>query len=40
MTASLSFLSILVGTAVAVTALSPIVLIFLFYRDWKGKQLW
>lgn len=40
MTASLTFLSTLVGTAVFVTALSPIILIILLIRDWKGKQLW
>lgn len=40
MTASLSFLSLLVGTAVFVTALSPLILIILLIRDWKGNKLW
>ncbi len=40
MMASLGFLSALVGLAVFVTALSPVVLIILLIRDWKGKKLW
>ena len=40
MTASLTFLSTLVGTAVFVTALSPIILIILLIRDWRGNKLW
>lgn len=40
MTASLGLLSVLVGTAVLVTAVSPVVLIILLIRDWKGKKLW
>lgn len=40
MTASPAFLSTLVGLAVFITALSPIVLITLLIRDWKGNKLW
>ena len=40
MTASLNFLSLLVGTAVLVTALSPLILIILLIKDWKGNKLW
>ncbi|MDH5445999.1 MAG: hypothetical protein OEY52_10600 [Gammaproteobacteria bacterium] len=40
MTASLSFLSILVGTAVFIIAVSPVILIILLIKDWKGNQLW
>jgi len=40
MTASLGFLSTLVGIAVLITAISPLILIIIFIRDWKGKKLW
>ncbi len=40
MTASLGFLSLLVSVAVFVTAVSPLILIILLIRDWKGKRLW
>jgi len=40
MTASLGLLSTLVGIAVLITAISPVVLIVLLIRDWKGKKLW
>lgn len=40
MQASLLFLSTLIGIAVVVTAVSPIVLLILLIRDWKGKKLW
>jgi hypothetical protein len=40
MTASAGFLSGLVTCAVIVTALSPVLLIILLIRDWKGKKLW
>ena len=40
MTASLSFLTFLVGAAVFVTALSPVLLIILLIQDWKGNKLW
>ncbi|MDH5179877.1 MAG: hypothetical protein OEZ39_07980 [Gammaproteobacteria bacterium] len=40
MTVSETFLRYLVSIAVFVTALSPVVLILLLIRDWKGKKLW
>ena len=40
MIASELFLATIVGAAVLVTAISPIVLIALLVRDWKRKQLW
>lgn len=40
MMASLNFLSLLVGTAVVITAISPVILLILLIRDWKGNKLW
>lgn len=40
MTASVSFLSVLVTLALTVTLISPLVLLVLLVRDAKRKQLW
>jgi hypothetical protein len=40
MTASIAFLTIVVSVAVSVTALAPILLLILWFMDWKKGQLW
>ena len=40
MMASQTLLSILVGVAVLVTAVSPVILMVLIIKDWKQKQIW
>ena len=40
MTAGVSFLSVVVTAAVAMTAVTPFILIYLWIRDWKKQQLW
>lgn len=40
MTASVSFLSILVSAALLITMVSPVVLIVFLIRDWKRGQQW
>lgn len=40
MTISITALTWLVGTAVAITAMAPIVLIILWIKDWLTKRLW
>ena len=40
MTISVSALALLVGAATGVTALAPLLLIFLWIRDWLKGQLW
>jgi len=40
MTISIHALSWLIGTATAVTALAPIVLLFLWFRDLIKRRLW
>ena len=40
MSASVNFLSSLVSVALFVTVVSPIVLLILLVRDWKGRKLW
>lgn len=40
MTASVEILMILVVTAIAVTAVAPLILITLWIKDWKKGQLW
>lgn len=40
MTASVGLLSTLVGVALALTVLAPVLLLVLLYRDWKGDRLW
>lgn len=40
MMASMTFLGVLVTVALGVTCLSPFVLLWFLYRDWKGKSLW
>jgi hypothetical protein len=40
MTASVTFLSVIVTAAVAVTTATPFILIYLWIRDWKKQQLW
>ncbi|WP_455219459.1 hypothetical protein [Kaarinaea lacus] len=40
MTASVSFLSMLVSTALLITMVSPIVLIIFLIRDWKRGEQW
>ncbi len=40
MTLSSSLLAVLVTTALAVVALSPLVLLALLIKDWKSGKLW
>jgi hypothetical protein len=40
MIASVGFLSAIVVIAVAITVLSPIILLLLWVKDWKGKKIW
>ena len=40
MTASTSFLTVLVSVALFVTMLSPIALIIFLIRDWKRGEQW
>lgn len=40
MTISVTSLALLVGIATLVTALAPLVMLFLWVRDWKRGQLW
>ncbi|MFP4611709.1 MAG: hypothetical protein ACLFQT_11880 [Thiohalophilus sp.] len=40
MTASVTFLAFVVTIAVAVSTVTPLVLIYLWIRDWKKEQLW
>lgn len=37
---SLTYLSVLVGAALAVTIAAPFILLFLFIRDWIKGALW
>ena len=40
MTASVGFLTFLVGAALLITMVSPIVLIIFLIRDWKRGEQW
>lgn len=40
MTISVTALSLLVGIALTVTVVSPLLLLLLFLRDWKQGDLW
>jgi hypothetical protein len=40
MTASVTFLSVVISIAVAVTIISPIILLVLWFKDWKSKKIW
>lgn len=40
MTASVEFLSILIGTATGLAALAPILLLVLWVRDARRGELW
>lgn len=40
MTASVGFLSMLVGIALLITMVSPVVLIIFLIRDWKRGEQW
>jgi len=40
MTLSGDFLAVLVTAALAVVALSPLVLLGLLAKDWKNRKLW
>lgn len=40
MTASATFLAVIVTAAVTVSAVTPLILIYLWIRDWMKKQLW
>jgi hypothetical protein len=40
MTISVTALTLLVGTAVLITALAPFVMMILWIRDWLRGQLW
>lgn len=40
MIASETFLAFIVTVAVGISALTPIILIYLWIRDWMKKQLW
>jgi hypothetical protein len=37
---SINALGWLVGVATAITALAPIILMYLWMKDWLKKQLW
>lgn len=40
MTVSAGFLQVMVGMALAVTLLAPLVLVILWLRDWRKGRLW
>ena len=40
MTAGVGFLAGLVTVALIVTAVCPLILLFLLRKDWRGKTLW
>lgn len=40
MTVSVGFLQVMVGVALAVTLLAPLVLVILWLRDWRMGRLW
>ncbi|MDZ7660891.1 hypothetical protein [Thiohalophilus sp.] len=40
MTASVTFLAVVVTAAVAMSAVTPLILIYLWIRDWIKEQLW
>lgn len=40
MSASVDFLSFVVGSCLLITALTPVILIALFIRDWIKEALW
>ena len=40
MTAGAGFLTIMVLSALAVTAVAPLLLLIMLIRDWKKGQLW
>ncbi len=40
MIASQTFLALIVTVAVAVSTVTPFILIYLWIRDWKKQQLW
>lgn len=40
MMASLSFLQVMVLVALSVTIVTPMLLLFLWFRDWMRKELW
>ena len=40
MIASAGFLTFIVTAAVAVSTLTPLILIYLWIRDWIKQQLW
>jgi hypothetical protein len=40
MTASVGFLEVLVTISTVVTTIAPVVLIVLWVRDARGRQLW
>ncbi|MGD8783848.1 MAG: hypothetical protein PVF28_05450 [Thioalkalispiraceae bacterium] len=40
MIASVGFLSVIVLIAVAMTVVTPIILLLLWVKDWKSKEIW
>lgn len=40
MTASVGFLTVVISIAVAVTIVSPLILLGLWFKDWKSKKIW
>lgn len=40
MTASVGLLGLMVGIALAVTALTPVILLILWIKDWLQGRLW
>ncbi len=40
MIASVEFLTVMVGVALAVTAVAPLVLVVLWLKDWNRGHLW
>ena len=40
MTASVGFLSFVISIAVVMTIVSPIILLIMWFKDWKSNKLW
>ena len=40
MTASVSLLGFMVTAALVVTAIAPLLLLGIWLKDWKNKELW
>ena len=40
MTITVTALTVLVAIAYAITLAAPIIMLYLFWQDYKGKRLW